>query len=130
MPIHINQIITNSKPLDKKVFEFLAADPDQFYTTQEIQNGLGESDGFTQLGSKLGIEWMVAGMVADMALAVTVPDELEKNRREKQGRYTFALLSLVCANRIQCVNYRGVLRFGVTKVLPDRLEKPTLSLGL
>jgi hypothetical protein len=38
-----------------------------------------------------------------------------------------ALTALTDANRIQCVNFLGTLRFGVSKELPGWLEQPKVS---
>lgn len=123
MPIHINKIIDHSKPLDEKIAEFLAKNPDQFYTLEEIKKALGEFSSFTVVGSKISAEWMMLGFLADVALA----DELGKVRQEKEKRYAWALMALVGANRVQCVNYQGALRFGVTEQLPSWLEQAALT---
>jgi hypothetical protein len=123
MPVHINTIIDHSKPLDEKIAELLAKNPDQFYTPEEIKTALGEFSSFTVVGSKFSAQWMFIGLLADVALA----DELGKVRREKELRYAWALIALVAANRVQCVNYQGTLRFGVTKRLPSWLEQPALA---
>jgi hypothetical protein len=122
MPVHVNDIITHTKPLDEKIFEFLSANPDQFYTDQELQTALGEFDGFTVLGSKEGPEWMFLGFLADVAFA----DDVGKVRTENAKRYAMALTALMGANRIQGVNYGGTLRFGVTKALPGWVDQPVL----
>jgi hypothetical protein len=70
------------------------------------------------LGSKFGLEWMLVGLAADLALA----NQIANVRREKEQRYAFALLSLIFANRIRCVNDRGAVRFGVAQPLPTWLE--------
>jgi hypothetical protein len=123
MPIHIDTIVTTSKPLDEKIFELLASNPDQFYTAQEIMSALGEFQGFTVLGSKVSPGAMLLGLFADAALA----DEIGEMRRKKEEQLAMAITALTDANRIQCVNFLGTIRFGVSGALPGWLEQPKVS---
>lgn len=123
MPIHIDNIVATSKPLDEKIFEVLAANPDQFYTLEEIKATLGEFQGFTVLASKVNPGMMLAGFLADVAFA----RELGAIQRKREEEIATALATLVDANRIRCVNYLGTLRFGVTKALPSWIDQPKLS---
>ncbi len=125
MPVHIDTIVTTSKPLDEKIFELLAANPDQFYTPQEIMSELGEFQGFTVLGSKVSPGAMLAGLLADLALA----KEVGEVRRKNEEQVAMALTALTDANRIQCVNFLGTIRFGVSKTLPGWLEQPKVSVN-
>lgn len=123
MPVHVKDIATNTKPLDQKIFEFLRANPDEFYTQAELQKELGEFRGFTALGSKVSPEWMLAGLVADIAFA----EQVGSHRRDNEKSYAAALTSLVGEDRVQCVTYEGQLRFGVSKSLPRWVEQPKLG---
>lgn len=125
MPVHVDNIIASSKPLDEKIFEYLAANPDQFYTPEEIQTALGEFSSFTVLGAKAGWEGMLAGLLADAALA----QPLGEIQRDTKQRYAMALTNLVASNRIKCVNYAGALRFGRTRSLPAWVDQPSLVAG-
>lgn len=123
MPIHVDTIVATSKPLDEKIYEVLAGNPDQFFTLQELKTALGEFQGFTVIGSKISPSAMLVGLFADVALSEPV-GELMRKREEELAT---ALSALVEANRIQCVNYLGELRFGVSKALPGWVAQPKIS---
>lgn len=125
MPVHIETITQNTKPLDEKIFELLSANPDQFYTTAEITSELQEFTGFTSLGSKVGPNAMLLGLLADLAFH----KEVGAFTRDRQEQIAMALTSLSETNRIRCIDYQGSLRFGVAKTIPGWVAQPKLLKG-
>ena len=110
MPVHIDTITSHNKSLDEKIFDFLAVNRDQFYTHDEIQDALGDSDSLVAM--------LAAVFLENVALAAYIG----KRREDRNMRYNFALLGLVLSERIEHSFYKGAPHYGVSQTLSRRMR--------